>query len=115
MIGCGEIELSLKLTLCPEGTDTRLVAFYSGDVINAAQFQKFKYFFHCKYFLSLVVFFLVIQHTVAVAFEIRICYLVTEFLAHAFGVLGHFQSAGTISAPCVESLFHRFNNVGIFV
>ena len=51
----------------------------------------------------------------AVAFKIGVLYLVSEFLAHTFEILGALKSAGTISARALKSLLHGIDDLGIFV
>ena len=58
---------------------------------------------------------LVIQHTVAVSLEIRVGYLVPEFLAHAFVLRGVLYPAGTV-APCLfKTLAHHLDYLFVVV
>ena len=58
---------------------------------------------------------LVIQHAVAVAFEIRIRDLLTEFLTDTLIFLRPLQAAGTISASALEPLLNGGNHFFIFI
>ena len=53
----------------------------------------------------------VIEHTVAVALEIRIGDLILKLLAHTFGCLCAFSAAGTVSAGALESFPDGVDNL----
>jgi len=53
----------------------------------------------------------VIEHTVAVALEIRISNLILKLLAHTFGCLCAFSAAGTVSAGALESFPDGIDNL----
>ena len=53
----------------------------------------------------------VIEHTVAVALEIRIGNLILKLLAHTFGCLCAFSAAGTVSAGALESFPDGIDNL----
>ena len=57
----------------------------------------------------------VIEHTVAVALEIRIGNLILKLLAHTFGCLCAFSAAGTVSAGALESLPDGLNDLLIWI
>ena len=58
---------------------------------------------------------LIIQQTVAITFELRICHLLTEFIANALGRVILFETAGTVSACALETLLDSLHYLGIFV
>ena len=58
-------------------------------------------------------FFLVIEHTVAVALEIGVFYLLTELSAHALVFLGLLTAARTVTACAPKPLLHGIHNLFI--
>ena len=59
--------------------------------------------------------FLIIQHAMAVAFEVGISDLLPEFFANALVLLGTLQAARTVSAGAFKALFDGGNHFFIFV
>ena len=51
----------------------------------------------------------------AVSLKGRVCYLIFEFLAHTYVVLGSLQLAGAVAACSPESLFYSLYDFLIFV
>ena len=51
----------------------------------------------------------------AVAFEIRVSDLLTEFLANALVFLGALQTTGTVSAGALQAFFDRSYHFFIFI
>lgn len=63
----------------------------------------------------LVLFFLVVKHTVAIAFKIGVCYLLTEFLAHTHRLFGHFPFTRAMTFFFEYALAYHFDYLVIFV
>ena len=59
--------------------------------------------------------FLIIQHAVAVSLKLRVCDLITEFLAHAFVFLKFSDAARTVTALLLQTFLHAFYNFLIFI
>ena len=51
----------------------------------------------------------------AVALELGVCYLLAEFAADAFIILGALKAAGAISALLLQALLDIRNYFGIFI
>ncbi len=65
--------------------------------------------------LLLDLFFLIVKHTVAIAFKIRICYLPAEFLAHTHSFFGHFPFTRAMTFFFEYALAYHFDYLVIFV
>ena len=51
----------------------------------------------------------------AIALEIRVCYLLAKLAAYAFIILGSLKAAGAISALRLKSVLYRFYHFGVLV
>ena len=60
-------------------------------------------------------FFLVIKHTMAIALEALVCYLLLELLAHALEIIGALKTAGAISARPLQALLDHLDDLLVFV
>jgi len=57
----------------------------------------------------------VIEHTVAVALEIRVGDLVLKLLTHALGSLRALQTAGAVPTGTLQALADGFHDLGIVI
>lgn len=65
--------------------------------------------------LARMLLFLVVQHAVAVALKIFVCYLTAKFLAYALVLLGTLRTAGAVSAGSAQPLLYRTHHILVFV
>lgn len=65
--------------------------------------------------LLLLLFFLVVKHTVAIAFKIGVGNLLLEFGADAFCIIAFFKPAGTVAALLFKTFFYFVNNLLVIV
>ncbi len=59
--------------------------------------------------------FFVVQHTMAIAFKIRIFYFFPEIQTHTFGIFTDFQHAGTMSIFLLQAFTDHFDQFLIFI
>ena len=64
-------------------------------------------------YLMLILLFLVVEHTVAKAFEIGVGDLIFEFLAHTLGIICFFSAARAVTACLFQSFFYGVDNFRI--
>ena len=57
----------------------------------------------------------IIEHTVAIALEIGVGYLLAEFLADAFIFLGPLKTAGAMAARPLKTFLYAFYNFLILI
>ena len=58
---------------------------------------------------------LIIEHAVAVALEVGVCYLISEFLTDTLVFLGPFKSARTVAASFLKPLLNGCYYIFIFI
>ena len=82
--------------------------------------SRFKIFFrfcsrifvrHIDYLLSFVLFFFIVEHTVAVAFKIRVCDLLSEFFAHTLVVRIFSDAARTVAVFRLQTVLDGFDDI----
>ncbi len=66
-------------------------------------------------FYELVLFFLIIQHAVAIAFVSRVGNLLSELFAHALGVLRALAATGTVPARLLQPLLYDVHDLFVFI
>ena len=56
-----------------------------------------------------------IEHTVAIALEIGVCYLLPEFLANTFVFLSPFQATGAVAAGALQTFLDHLDHFLVIV
>ena len=59
--------------------------------------------------------FLIVKHTVAIAFKIRVIHLLTKFAADAFVILAALKPAGAVASAAPEPFFYIRNECGVWI
>ena len=65
--------------------------------------------------LTPLLFGFIVQHAVAIAFEIGVCDLIAKLFAHAFGIRRMVQSARAVPAVALHGAAQTFHHFFIFV
>ena len=95
----------ISLVLC---TNIAEAHFLTECASRVSLFKAFKRFF-------VYLFFLIIKHTVAIAFVIRVGNFFAEILAHAFSILVFHEQAGAIASRAFKAFLYGFDHFFIFV
>ena len=56
-----------------------------------------------------------IEHTVAIALEIGVCYLLAEFFANTFVFLSPFQATGAVAAGALQTFLDHLDHFLVIV
>jgi len=58
---------------------------------------------------------LIIQQAMAVTFKLRVCHLLTKFIANALGSFALLKTTGAVTTRALETLLDGLHYLGIFV